>query len=67
MPSRPAAVLPTCGVSGGTDDMQPMNLDQKLHQKMYREIWQQYCGFLDLSLSEYMAIQERLMLEQIAL
>ncbi len=47
--------------------MQPMNLDQKLHQKMYREIWQQYCGFLDLSLSEYMAIQERLMLEQIAL
>ena len=34
---------------------------------MYREIWQQYCGFLDLSLSEYMAMQERLMLEQITL
>ena len=44
-----------------------MNLDEKLSNRMYKSIWQQYCGFLDLSLSEYMAIQERLMLEQIAL
>lgn len=30
-------------------------------------IWQKYCGFLDLSLSEFMAIQERLLLDQIDL
>jgi hypothetical protein len=29
------------------------------------ETWQQYCGFLDLSVPEYMQIQERLLLEQI--
>jgi hypothetical protein len=31
------------------------------------KIWQKYCGFLHLSLSEYMEIQERLLLEQIEL
>ena len=31
------------------------------------KIWQKYCGFLDLSLEEFMAIQERLLLEQIDL
>lgn len=34
---------------------------------MYKEIWQQYCGFLDLSMKEYMALQKRLMEEQISL
>jgi hypothetical protein len=29
------------------------------------KIWQEYCGFLDLSLKEYMYIQNRLMQEQI--
>ncbi len=29
------------------------------------DIWQHYCGFLDLSLPEFMAIQERLLLEQL--
>jgi len=29
------------------------------------QIWEKYCGFLDLSLSDYMKIQERLLLEQI--
>ncbi len=31
------------------------------------EIWTKYCGFLDLSLDEFMAIQERLLREQIGL
>jgi len=31
------------------------------------EIWQRYCGFLDLSLDEYMCIQQHLLEEQIAL
>ena len=44
-----------------------MNLDEKLQKKQYSQIWQEYCGFLDLSMAEYMEIQERLMLEQIEL
>ena len=44
-----------------------MTLDQKLRNKQYDQIWQEYCGFLDLSMSEYMEIQNRLMLEQIEL
>jgi hypothetical protein len=38
-----------------------------LHQKRYDEMWQMCCGFLDLSLEQFMAIQKRLMLEQIGL
>ena len=30
-------------------------------------IWQRYCGFLDLSVREFIDIQERLLLEQIEL
>jgi len=44
-----------------------MNLDQQLKDKQYDQIWQQYCGFLDLTKSQYMEIQNRLMLEQIEL
>lgn len=44
-----------------------MNLDQKLQKKLYSQIWQEYCGYLDLSLPEYMEIQKRLLLEQIEL
>ncbi len=44
-----------------------MTLDEKLQRKMYKEIWQEYCGFLDLSMEEYMEIQNRLMMEQIHL
>jgi hypothetical protein len=32
-----------------------------------QRIWQKYCGFLDLSLSEFMEIQEQLLMEQIEL
>ena len=31
------------------------------------QIWQKYCGFLDLSLEEFMVIQENLLLEEIEL
>jgi len=42
-----------------------MNLDQLLKDQQYERIWQEYCGFLDFSMSEYMDIQNRLMMEQI--
>ncbi len=44
-----------------------MNFDEKLRKKQYDLIWQEYCGFLDLSMSQYMDIQQRLMLEQMQL
>lgn len=40
----------------------------KLFQTEDRErIWRKYCGFLDLSLDEFMDIQEQLLMEQIEL
>ncbi|MDR2736545.1 MAG: GH3 auxin-responsive promoter family protein [Gracilibacteraceae bacterium] len=44
-----------------------MTLNDLLKQKKHKEIWQKYCGFVDLSLQDYMRIQSRLMLEQIEL
>lgn len=44
-----------------------MKFEQKLKKLSQEEIWQEYCGFLDLSLEEYMQIQKRLMEEQIVL
>lgn len=44
-----------------------MNFEQKLRKKQYDQIWQQYCGFLDLTLPEFMEIQNRLMVEQLQL
>lgn len=44
-----------------------MRFEEKLKNHQYQDIWQEYCGFLDLSLEEYMRIQNRLMLEQISL
>ena len=38
-----------------------------LKQGRRDEFWQRYCGFLDLGIEEYMAIQERLLLEQLQL
>ncbi len=38
-----------------------------LKQGKHEEIWQRYCGFIDLSLEETMNIQRRLLLEQIGL
>ncbi|MGA9351586.1 MAG: GH3 auxin-responsive promoter family protein [Anaerolineae bacterium] len=40
---------------------------QLLRQGLRDEIWRKYCGFLDLSLEEFMESQERLLMEQIGL
>lgn len=37
------------------------------HNMNERNLWKKYCGFLDLSTEEFMAIQNQLLLEQIAL
>ncbi len=44
-----------------------MKFEEKLKNLQPEAIWQEYCGFLDLSIEEYMQIQNRLMLEQISL
>lgn len=44
-----------------------MNLKSRLETQPHDVIWNAYCGFLDLSIDQYMAIQNRLMLEQIGL
>ncbi len=41
--------------------------DQIFHSNDREAIWQKYCGFLDLSLKEFMEIQEQLLMEQIEL
>src|SRR4030066_2221286 len=38
-----------------------------LRQGRKQELWQMCCGFLSLSLEQFMAIQKRLLLEQIEL
>ena len=43
------------------------SLTTLLQQGRKKEIWTKYCGFLDLSISEFMEIQKRLLLEQIDL
>lgn len=40
---------------------------QLLRQGKKQELWQMCCGFIDLSLEQFMAIQKRLLLEQIEL
>jgi hypothetical protein len=44
-----------------------VKFEEKLKNLQPDAIWQEYCGFLDLSIEEYMQIQNRLMLEQISL
>jgi hypothetical protein len=38
-----------------------------LRQGRKDELWQKYCGFMDLTIGQYMAIQERLLKEQLHL
>jgi hypothetical protein len=40
---------------------------QLLRNNQPHNVWKKYCGFLDLSLKEFMEIQKRLLLEQIKL
>ena len=42
-------------------------LGELLKQGRYEELWQKCCGFIDLSLEEFMRIQRRLLLEQLEL
>lgn len=44
-----------------------MRFEEKLKNLQPEAIWQEYCGFLDLNIEEYMQIQNRLMLEQLSL
>ncbi len=44
-----------------------MTFEEKLKSLPPHEVWEEYCGFLDLSLDEYMAVQSRLLMEQIDL
>ncbi len=44
-----------------------MNFDDMLRNRQYDEIWQKYCSFLDLSISQYMTIQKSLLMEQVEL
>lgn len=47
--------------------MQKMTFEEKLKRCPPAEVWQEYCGFLSLSLPEYMDIQKRLLMEQVQL
>ena len=42
-------------------------IQELLRQGRYEELWQMGCGFIDLSQEQFMAIQKRLLLEQIEL
>ena len=44
-----------------------MRFQEKMREYSKEELWREYCGFLDLSLPEYMTIQRRLLLEQVEL
>ena len=44
-----------------------MRFQEKLHEYSKEEIWEEYCGFLTLSMDEFMNIQKRLLMEQIDL
>ena len=42
-----------------------MKFEEKLKKKSKKEIWDEYCGFLELSMDEYMEIQQKLLKEQL--
>lgn len=44
-----------------------MRFEEKMKKKNRRQLWEEYCGFLDMTLSEYMYTQRRLMEEQMTL
>lgn len=44
-----------------------MRFEEKLKNLSQREVWEEYCGFLELSIDEYMQMQTRLLMEQIDL
>ena len=48
-------------------EVMELNFEKKLKERTAQEIWQEYCGFLDLSMDDFMEIQYRLLQEQIDL
>ena len=44
-----------------------MRFEEKLRREPPDAVWQEYCGFLDLSIEEYLKIQSTLLMEQISL
>ncbi len=44
-----------------------MKFEEKLRREPPDAVWQEYCGFLDLSIEEYLKIQSNLLMEQISL
>lgn len=44
-----------------------MRFDAKMKKQSHEELWNEYCGFLDIDIDQYMQIQNRLMQEQIDL
>ncbi|NDL68108.1 GH3 family domain-containing protein [Anaerotalea alkaliphila] len=44
-----------------------MTFEEKIKALEPQEVWEEYCGFLDLDMESYMQIQNRLMLEQLSL
>lgn len=44
-----------------------MRFDRRLLKEPHEQLWQEYCGFLDLSLDEYMRVQAHLLMEQLHL
>lgn len=44
-----------------------MTFEEKLRTLPAAEVWEEYCGFLEMTMEEYMGVQRRLLEEQIAL
>ena len=44
-----------------------MRFQEKLRRYSKSEIWEEYCGFLDMTMEEYMNMQKRLVAEEIKL
>ena len=44
-----------------------MRFQEKLRRYSKAEIWEEYCGFLDMTMEEYMKMQKRLVAEEIKL
>lgn len=44
-----------------------MRFEEKLKKYGHQQMWQEYCGFVDMSLTDYMYTQRRLMEEQLTM
>jgi protein-S-isoprenylcysteine O-methyltransferase Ste14 len=55
----------TVAAESTTEGGRMPNATDLLRQNRREEIWRRYCGFLDLSVTEFQEIQDRLLLEQL--